>query len=101
MPVHADKPMTRGVQDIKMVLEHPRGAADFIRHYMLDWTLALACMTNLCQYERQLGIHPQWEDDSWLPPVQLEVCPHLCRAAKLSCQSSDTLPLNLPFKAAL
>ncbi|KAL0049205.1 hypothetical protein WJX82_008779 [Trebouxia sp. C0006] len=68
-----NKPMTRVVQDIKMVLEHPRGAADFIRHYMLDWTLALACMTNLCQYERQLGIHAQWEDDSWLPPVQLEM----------------------------
>lgn len=89
--------MTRVVQDIRMVLEHPQAVADFIRYYMLDWTSALAYMTNLRTYERQLGIHAQWEDDSWLPPVQLEVCAHLCRAAKLSCLNSDTLPLNLPF----
>jgi len=72
--VHADKPLTRVVQDIRMVLEHPRAVADFIRHYMLDWTSDLCCMTNLRKYERQLGIHAQWADDSWLPPVQLEVC---------------------------
>lgn len=94
--MRADKPLTRVVQDIRMVLEHPRAVADFIRHYMLDWTSALACMTNLRKYERQLGIHAQWEDDSWLPPVQLEVCAGLSRAAKLSCQNSVTLPLSLP-----
>ncbi|DBA86385.1 TPA: hypothetical protein ACH3X2_005612 [Trebouxia sp. C0005] len=68
-----NKPMTRVVQDIRMVLEHPQAVADFIRYYMLDWTSALAYMTNLRTYERQLGIHAQWEDDSWLPPVQLEM----------------------------
>ncbi len=72
--MRADKPLTRVAQDIRMVLENPRAAVDFIRHYMLDWTSDLCCMTNLRKYERQLGIHAQWADDSWLPPVQLEVC---------------------------
>ena len=88
--------MTRVVQDIRMVLEHPPAVTDFIRHYMLDWTSAVASMTTLRKYERQLGIHAQWEDDSWLPPVQLEVCASVLGAAKLACQNNDTLPLNLP-----
>jgi len=97
LPMHADKPVTRVVQDIRMVLAHPPAVAAFIRHYMLEWTSALSCMTDLRKYERQLGIHAQWEDDLWLPPVQLEVCAHLYRAARLSCQNSNILPCSLPF----
>ena len=60
-----------------MVLTHPPVIAALLLQEMpLLLNKVLGLVVNIRQYQRQLGMHIQWQDDSWLQPIQLEVGYH-------------------------
>lgn len=70
----AEKTYGRVLGDIKMVLTHPPAIAALLLHDMpLLLNKVLGLVSNIRSYQRQLGMHIQWQDDSWLHPIQLEV----------------------------
>lgn len=56
-----------------MVLAHPLAVAAFLKKQVLTWQKAMGYVSAAKEYQRQLGVHTEWESQTWLRPVQFEV----------------------------
>lgn len=72
--VVAGKTYARVLGDIQMALAHPPAVAAFLKTQMLAFDEVLVHVAPSKGHARCLGSHAEWENATWLLPVQMEVC---------------------------